>query len=361
MSKHTYYEELDAIRLLAAFAVIGIHATSVFTAGHPVAVTVGIILCFAVPVFIIMSGLSLHLSHRHKAETYWTFVSKRMSKVIVPYILFTLVYFMERYHWDIPYLLHQMNPVTALLQSLVLGNAASHLYFMIILIQLYLLYPLLKQLTLRCPVALFVVATLMTVIVLLDGYLRPMGIHLYPRFLEPGIILLFPRWLYYFVLGMMLATVLPRVLTVTARFAFITVGLWVLAAIGLLQLSDQYGFLQKETNLPIMLYATVALIMLFSVSAGLKYLPQKGKSLLRWMASQSFFVYFVHLLLFRHILSPLPGWLHYPLFHSDGSIFLYWFLAVGVSFGLAYIMSFIPGCQWLGIVPARRPFPLTRA
>ncbi|WP_135547379.1 acyltransferase [Paenibacillus cymbidii] len=149
--------ELDFVRAIAIAAVLVIHGTSdVFAAlqGSGLSYTLYVILNkmsnFAVPVFLFVSGLVLFYRYTGdwKKGAWLRFYAKRLRSVVVPYAIWTLLYYL---FWQI--LAHprdwstvRFDPVYYL-KLLPSSNASYHLYFIIIIVQFYALFPLLMKLS----------------------------------------------------------------------------------------------------------------------------------------------------------------------------------------------------------------------
>lgn len=141
--------EMDMIRATSTIAVVLIHLSAA-----PLLVTLkdgattsfylflNVAARFAVPTFIMLSGMGLALSKRR--EGYFSFIKRRVRKVVVPYILWSAVYSCT---WDEQIgVFHPSIPsFSKLILDLLTGRACYHLYFVVIIVQLYLLYPFTRK------------------------------------------------------------------------------------------------------------------------------------------------------------------------------------------------------------------------
>ncbi|WP_282936938.1 acyltransferase [Paenibacillus sp. RC67] len=142
--------ELDIVRAFAILAVLLIHNTSEATVELPVgsvsqAAYLGInkFSNFAVPVFIFISGLVLFYRYVDdwSGKQAVTFYLKRVKQVLFPYLIWSVFYYLynqwifdrSQLHFD----------GAEFLDLLPWADASYHLYFMIIIVQFYLLFPLL--------------------------------------------------------------------------------------------------------------------------------------------------------------------------------------------------------------------------
>lgn len=199
-------EELDFTRIIAMIAVITIHVTSAYIGyqsnilvmGMNVAFILNQLTRFAVPLFILLSGTSLGLSAND--DSYRGFLHKRLTKIGIPYLAWTAVYIIYNNHSD----LSAIN-FRSVLRTVLLGQAAPHLYFVVIIFQFYLIFPFLRHYINREPCKCILGAFVITYGIQKLFYFRRLGIDLIPNVLQPYLWLLFPTWIFYFVTGAVLS------------------------------------------------------------------------------------------------------------------------------------------------------------
>lgn len=136
-------ELTDAAKVIAAIAVVGIHATSQSEnrfAGHHdylsldfLSVLVNQWARFSVPLFLYLSAYGLAQGAR---LGYLAFLQKRLPAILIPYFIFSAI----------PLAMDFRNQSLAgVTRKLLTGTADYHLYFLVILAQCYLLFPLLLR------------------------------------------------------------------------------------------------------------------------------------------------------------------------------------------------------------------------
>ena len=243
------------------------------------------------PLFFLLSGLSLGLRDGPvELPGFWL---RRLRKTGLPYVLWTLFYFLLDRGFRLGWITDPA-ALGELGRDLFLGGAASHLWFIPALLQLYLLYPLLRYLMKRWPrttlgagLALTLFSTLIIYVPLpLTGWWRP---HLWR---------MFPVWVFYFLLGMALTKPrLERLADFCGRFAPQLLVLGLAAACVYAWDAARSGNLDSIRP-QLLLYTPVCLAFLLAVWTYLKQLPgmEKASDLL---AETSMTVYFIHLFFLR--------------------------------------------------------------
>ena len=147
--KHLY--EVDLMRAFIMLSVLSVHTTSFFnsmntdmTGGF---LTLGALITslhYTREGFMFMTGLVLFVTYYRKEFRTLSFFKKRFLLIVIPYIVFNMLYilfegfYVRNFSWTADYLWHQ------LVQSLVTGDQ-FFLYYILVSIQLYLLFPLLLR------------------------------------------------------------------------------------------------------------------------------------------------------------------------------------------------------------------------
>jgi len=140
-------KEINYLRGFATIFVILIHLTSScliypkssFT--YTLFGTLNCALTFAVPMFLFISALIMTYQLKYSDNINWIkFISKRIIKVLSALIFWSIVYVL--YHGNLENI-----TLKNIIGYLVLGKASYHLYFIPLIIQLYLIFPLIWIIT----------------------------------------------------------------------------------------------------------------------------------------------------------------------------------------------------------------------
>ncbi len=241
-----WFREVEYLRGFAALAVIAVHVSMNFTrlpgAGLPALVGIFVYIAahFAVPVFVFISGWVLAARYRggYPVPAYYR---RRARTILPPYILFSALYLPIVVEGAMAFA--GMPAPGAMVGALLMGTAAYHLWFFVVIIQLYILYPLIAGVYDRfdrAGAALFLLLALLFVQVLWN-----VGAHAAGAFAGTEwyavLIRLFPSHLLYFVLGVHVARHTDRfrsmpgslspawVVAAAGAGALLTGGIWVAA------------------------------------------------------------------------------------------------------------------------------------
>lgn len=153
MTKKSHLAEINIVRAIAILGVIIVHtsSTALNRTADPAALFVynfaNIFFKYGTPTFILLSSFVLFYNYFGKPFTgdrLRTFYRNRMLYILIPYILFSVLYFMVRSY---PYMADYGYPPLAIgaefMKRLLTGRANDHLYFVFISVQFYILFPLL--------------------------------------------------------------------------------------------------------------------------------------------------------------------------------------------------------------------------
>lgn len=161
-NRQTYF---DFLRGFAILLVIGIHTYSV----RPFEGTSNIIqigfreaINFAVPLFLAISGFFIGKKRLDSHGEYLTFLKKQVSRVYLPAVV-----------WSIPIAFLWIYKGSGIIESIakvLLCNSFAPYYFIVLIIQFYILHPIIKKLTTYPIVGWGIILIINTVFLFLYNY-----------------------------------------------------------------------------------------------------------------------------------------------------------------------------------------------
>jgi peptidoglycan/LPS O-acetylase OafA/YrhL len=132
--------EIDVVRILTFACVIGVHTTSHTAAADDVGLY-GLLalLHFTREVFFALTAFVLAYSYFSKPQPFVRTIPRRLLLVAVPYVTWSLIYFVSSNLRSPHYTFGEAT--VSFLQHLVEGTAWYHLYFLLVTMQVYVLFP----------------------------------------------------------------------------------------------------------------------------------------------------------------------------------------------------------------------------
>jgi len=294
MDQGNRFDDLHVLRIIATIAVIAIHTTSQNMTQSALGYYGNQLARFSVPMFLILSGFLLFQSDLNSKFLPLTqFYRKRFKRILLPYFIWTIFYSLV-VHYYFNGLQNANKILPDLIKHLFLGNGFTHLYFVVIIIQLYLLYPFIRRVFQAYPRLLLMASLLLSAACqyfLFLGAIRT--IHL-SAFWEPIYLIAFPVWIFYFFLGMYLA-MFDQNLEKSGGLSWASwLAIWA-GSFGLL-LWDSYKNASYALSIrpAVMLYAVMSF---FFMRAFINHFPVKIGPFMQWFSEQSFLIYLMHPLL----------------------------------------------------------------
>lgn len=353
-----HLREFDLIRAVAALSVFAIHISGRYVYSSKAAYAWNQSMRYTVPLFIIISGFLLFYSDVSKDKVdFKGFLTKRFKKVLIPYIIWSVIYVIYANRHNISALW----PITgtfalSFLRNLLFGNAALHLYFVVIILQLYLIYIPLRSLLLKYPKTILVISFVITLIFQTSIYLSQLKLLVLPRTPFPYFIM-FSSWLFYFVFGMYGAHTLGKWCIRLQKKAVLMAILSAASFIILLADSMLTSTFESSIKPSIMLYTVSCGLFLYAVSCRFKDNRSTAVKLLDWISAQSYAIYLSHMLVLSLVFSlwKIAG-LNGLLRPSIEMILLFLIILICTLF-LVYLVSLSPFASYLGGIPAGRRQP----
>ncbi|AKL94806.1 hypothetical protein CACET_c13410 [Clostridium aceticum] len=166
-------DEVNILRAIACLAVVMVHISAIPVStlqSDSIHMKIFSLLNrsvkFTTPTFIFLSGLTLFYSYKDKRLHYFSFLKKRLSITLIPYFVWTLIYY--------KYFIHEGYYVFSwsfLIENILLADMSYHLYFILTILQFYLLFGVFLYAFKKFP-SHFVLGTLFVISLLTIKYVR---------------------------------------------------------------------------------------------------------------------------------------------------------------------------------------------
>ncbi len=298
--------EIDILKAFAILAVVEIHLGGYF---FPLflpwgrewnsLVTLDQISRFSVPLFVALSGLMLAAKYRDRAVDLKDFYLHRATKILPLYFIWTLVSLGASWFPSGSTLF--ANPVS-ILPAIILGRADYHLYFVPMIFQFYLLFPLLLYLVKKFPAATLAFSFGWQIYSF--AFLYPSG-----HWSDQEQYLFFGSWLFYFILGIFLSVEKPTKDTVGKLTRFLVPGILLVGLF--LVVDDSFTVLRlpadliiatRFTKVSVLLYATGVILTGIYWGKGLLLFPEAFQKTLAFIGKNSYLIYLSHVMIVRIIM-----------------------------------------------------------
>ena len=319
-----YY--ISHLRNLATFCVILLHASSTLVKNFEkiqietwtAANFIDSCTRFCVPIFVMISGALLLKS----SDSLFQFLNKRMKRIIIPLLFWSIIYFGWRIHWE-EISLDRISLIKYTENSIIRG-ASYHLWYLYMIIGLYLFIPIIKpfvQKAKKRELEFFLGIWLLT---LLLTYI--------PNKPYPNIELMyFSNYLGYLILGFYL----DQFFSPTSKNRWFGLFLF-LIGLGITFFGTQILSLRINNFDKTLFHYLTFNVALMSAGIFLFFKTVKAKTtpLLSLLDKNSFGIYFVHAML----LSVILNWIPYSSFEESVISAVLYILSIAL---LNLIISFI--------------------
>lgn len=351
-------DELVYIRAIAALGILIIHATGGFVVNSEFgskAMFGGIFLNqffrFGSPIFMMISGLVIFYNYRSRdGFDAPRFFKKKITYILIPYLIWSITYFLyDVFYFDLQ-ITREM--LLKLRTDIFTGGAYSHLYFIFLIFQFYLLVPLLlrflpQQMEKR-PFVVVGISFVLQLIVLLYGY------YFRSRF-NTGFMVTFNAyywktviaWQYYFVLGgtigvhykkvsQFIEDNIKKILMIFLVVTVFYVGQPYVRAIanGNLDGYGKFGSIRPQT----MVYATATMPVLIYITKRML----GSFNILKNFGTYSFGIYFSHPLILNEIKRVLFKYNQIFGYGRITSLFIITGLAVVLTYVFVALVGILP-------------------
>jgi len=330
---------IDNLRLVALYAVIILHATSLLLMQYDkvsisdwlVADFFNAIVRFAVPVFVMVTGALL----LHREYEISDFLKKRLVRVVVPFLFWSLVYVgYSLYNEDITFTNDVWANTKLVLHQLKTGSS-YHLWYVYMLIGLYFFIPIIGKFVRNASEKeiLYFLAVWFAVMLITQPYLS--------RYNPSVDMHYFAGFAGYLVLGHYLAfkDFNIKYLRLWMVLLFIACVLLIAIGSGLIVDSKRWpGAMFFEPLSPLVVLLAASVFMIFKLSA-----PKLSPVIVRirdFAGSFNYGIYLAHALILYLLEDPLG--ISYKLFTPGFSIPLTALICFIISLALVWVVNKVP-------------------
>ncbi|MDR1821767.1 MAG: acyltransferase [Oscillospiraceae bacterium] len=242
---------------------------------------------FAMPGFVFASALKLGLSrHSGKSEGYLRFLVGRVRRVYLPYLLWVLIYYL--------YFVLRVRWLTFSWREMALyvlnGTLVAHFYFILVIMQFYVLFPLLRRAVMRVPAYIGLPAAL--AVTLAAAYFNQNSAVFSDALMWDSV---FPTYLIYWMLGAYTAAYYTRVTEFAARHSrgITVIGIAAVAARAAFGVFLFKGGWTKTVELTNCLLRIALIAFLFALTRRVRLSEKRANRIFR-LHETAFFVFFSH-------------------------------------------------------------------
>lgn len=296
-----YLNKLDYLKGLAILGVVAIHTLG---AEYPInndfiyIIYINIIQlsAFSVPFFLFISGLVLTYNYGDMKINYIKFIKRRFFVILIPFIVWSCIYLV--YNNALMGKNMDLNIITVI-RKLATGNAEFHLYFIVLVMQFYLIFPFILNYVLKFKKHHTILLASIFMFNLLLIYLY---YYQFDYLSEKILKKIFIFWIFYFVFGMVIGyNIDNNKYRISDKSLYIFVPLFLIFYLSLdisyfsngLQDKNIFWF-RPQT----FIYATLSIIIAFKFINELRMLNilKLPAKLVRKLGQNSFGIYLSHAL-----------------------------------------------------------------
>ncbi|PWU24166.1 hypothetical protein C5B42_00510 [Candidatus Cerribacteria bacterium 'Amazon FNV 2010 28 9'] len=318
MQKWTVEQDIRATNIMKGISIIAVVCLHVFTSipnmytNLPVrSLVIGVdqLLRFCVPLFVVISGYGLASRYMRDLPVVQYF-RKRVLRLIPLYLVWSGIFLFLFSDW-------QHTPISSLVRTILLGKADYHLYFVPMIIQLYVLFPLLRFLMNKGQkgtlfLTLFLQLGMYLFLTYASGHLID-----YSSLIDQNHYAICLNWIFYFGFGMWIAyregsrvkNQKSKESNVWVYSILALVGIWLAyttAAQDILHGVDPLIAL-RFTRFSVIVYTIGFTGLLFLLRKYFLAIPRFVQTALAWCGNESYLIYLSHTVVLRIVFAIVVG------------------------------------------------------
>lgn len=346
MNKKVFYDEIPLIRSIACMMVVLVHVTAhnyrydLEQFSDSLSLMLNQLSRLGTPMFAVISAFLLFRSVQTRGFHLSYFVRSRMVKIVLPYIIWTFLYLLYRQYHGANVFAH----AKSVLQAFILGTGYSHLYFVMTVIQFYILFPLLQMVRDRKILLVLFVLSLPVNAIWLVPELRP---HLGAvDWIVSHRSFIF-QWISYFLFGGLLAYYYEQWTAFAQKYWRLLLAAFALVWCGILIEIEPDRLLtsSRPANLLYVPVSVLALIMIYY-----KFLKNRWPAkALTYVGNFSMGIYLIHPFVIAWLRRSLPS-----SFWVPSLIWIVFGLTMLISLALLRLIASIPYVRAIAPIAAKK-------
>jgi len=282
-------KEINLMNVLLCFSVIMIHLTSspltVLNKENIWYLIIFILnksLCFCVPAFLFLSGFKLYNKYKEENIEIKEYAIGRIKKILIPYVISLSIYFVY-------FLIKDWIDLKNIVEYFLLGTLVAHFYYVIIALQCYVFFPLIKKIFIKYDKWVLILSLLSTIL-----FQVFVSFKYSDRFIG--------SYVFYFVFGMFIAKYVNKInITRLSKFLIVPYGIVACIHIGLSYLSNLGKYTYLNSGLINIIYAVLAILVLYGICTIIYTKREKQNKFIQIINGDAYYIYLYHILL-MHIL-----------------------------------------------------------
>lgn len=298
--KNSFLYELQIMRGIALLSVVLIHFMNICILKLPegdstywVYYFLGLLSQYAVPCFLLIAAILVSFSENKIFNNLPKFYISKVPRIIIPYILWSILYILARYFTG-SVTDTQISSVHSWIFWLLWGKGYGHLYFVSIILQFYLVAPLLIKAVKLLRDKWYLMLAISILMQLLFYFINKH--YIFPRFPYPATLLI--RYLGIIIPGIWIGFNYTKTLAFLSKYWYY-IGIICLLSTGF-YIYDSLNILNKipikSLNYQLNWYCYVVTSSLLWLIISYKLSKKQGKpqDWLIWLGKVSFGVYLIH-------------------------------------------------------------------
>jgi probable poly-beta-1,6-N-acetyl-D-glucosamine export protein len=341
------YMEIHFIRAIACLLVVMVHVTAAYYSVNNrtfdfFSLSLNQIARLGTPVFAVISGFLLFNSVKNKGFHLKHFLISRTTKILMPFVIWTIIYLLIR-----KWYLHQTllaNWQDFFYSYLVLGDGFYHLYFMVTVLQFYILFPFIRLIRnkgvilfvfiLTCIISYYSLSAIEWRSTIENDYLRKLVTD--RSFIT--------NWIIYFLLGAVMAYYWEEVVKFSQKYYKLIGLLFVFALLGIGMEFMNNGILNSSRP-SMIFYIPVFVLFLLSIYPRVAH-TFVVREVLTFIGKYSMGIYLIH----PFIITYLKEWIPVEIWRIEYLLIIY-VVTVLLSIVMARLILRIPKSQYIIPVP----------